>query len=141
MQPVGSKPKRTKREAENAYYVHEALERLEYDLHSHLNHPRRIPPEWEAIYQNRSYEKTPITMRVDKDILKFFRTLGPGYQPRMNDVLRAFMHAKLAGLIGGGETMTEYRDNRWADRDRPKFGESEQKLAIARGEVPDPGAD
>lgn len=130
-QPVGSKPKRTKREAENVYYVQDALERLEYDLHTHLNHMRRIPFEWESIYQNRSYEKKRITIRVDQDVLKFFRTLGPGYQPRMNDVLRAFMHAKLAGMFGGGETTTEFRENRWADRDRPEFGDVAQTMAAA----------
>ncbi|MDK3073209.1 BrnA antitoxin family protein [Sedimentitalea sp. JM2-8] len=132
-QTVGGKPKRTRREAENIYYVNEALQRLEYDLHTHLNHMRRIPLEWEQIYTDRSYHKTRITMRVDQDVLKFFRSLGPGYQPRMNDVLRAFMHAKLAGLIGGGETMTEYRENRWADRNRPQFGDVEKQMGARRG--------
>ena len=128
------KPKRTRRQAENAYYVAEALERLEYDLHTHLNHLRRIPPEWEQIYTERSHHKTRITMRIDQDVLKFFRSLGPGYQPRINDVLRTFMHARLAGLIEGGETMTEFRDTRWADRDRPEFGDMAKLLDASGGD-------
>jgi uncharacterized protein (DUF4415 family) len=120
---IGGRVKRTRGEAKNVYYVVEAMQRLEYDLHTHLNHLRRIPLEWETIHRERTYHKTRITMRVDRDVLKFFRSLGPGYQPRINDVLRAFMHARLSGLIDGEETLTEYRDARWADRKRPVFGD------------------
>jgi len=35
-------------------------------------------------------EKELISIRVDKDVLDFFRCGGPGYQTRINDVLRAF---------------------------------------------------
>jgi uncharacterized protein (DUF4415 family) len=36
-------------------------------------------------------EKQIISIRVDKDVLNFFRRSGPGYQTRINAVLRAFM--------------------------------------------------
>jgi uncharacterized protein (DUF4415 family) len=36
-------------------------------------------------------EKVAISIRVDQDVLKFFRRIGTGYQTRMNTVLRAFM--------------------------------------------------
>ena len=42
--------------------------------------------------------------------MKWFRSMGPGYQPRMNDVLRAFMHAKLAGLLKGDETLDAFKE-------------------------------
>ena len=35
--------------------------------------------------------KMPISIRIDADILEFFRRSGPGWQTRMNEVLRAFM--------------------------------------------------
>jgi uncharacterized protein (DUF4415 family) len=35
--------------------------------------------------------KVPISIRVDADVLAFFRKTGPGYQTRMNTVLRAFV--------------------------------------------------
>jgi uncharacterized protein (DUF4415 family) len=39
--------------------------------------------------------KVPISIRIDPDVLKFFRHSGSGYQSRMNAVLRAFMeHAR-----------------------------------------------
>jgi uncharacterized protein (DUF4415 family) len=41
--------------------------------------------------------KTPVTLRVDDDVLDFFRAGGPGYQSRMNAVLRAYAHARRRG--------------------------------------------
>jgi uncharacterized protein (DUF4415 family) len=35
--------------------------------------------------------KVPISLRVDADVLEFFRETGPRYQSRMNAVLRSYM--------------------------------------------------
>jgi uncharacterized protein (DUF4415 family)/uncharacterized DUF497 family protein len=35
--------------------------------------------------------KRAISLRVDEDVLEWFRGLGPGYQTRMNAVLRSYM--------------------------------------------------
>lgn len=35
--------------------------------------------------------KKAISLRVDEDVLEYFQSLGPGYQTRMNAVLRSFM--------------------------------------------------
>ena len=40
--------------------------------------------------------KMPISIRIDADILEFFRKSGPGWQTRMNDVLRLFMAGALS---------------------------------------------
>jgi uncharacterized protein (DUF4415 family) len=37
--------------------------------------------------------KTLLSLRVDADVLGWFRSLGPGYQSRMNALLRAYMGA------------------------------------------------
>ncbi|MDY8108345.1 BrnA antitoxin family protein [Fulvimarina sp. 2208YS6-2-32] len=37
--------------------------------------------------------KTPISIRVDEDVLAFFKKDGPGYQTRMNAVLRSHVEA------------------------------------------------
>jgi len=37
--------------------------------------------------------KTLISLRIDADIVAFFRNQGKGYQTRMNAVLRAYMNA------------------------------------------------
>ena len=41
--------------------------------------------------------KQPISLRVDKDVLKWFKAQGPRYQSRMNAVLRAYMAAVQKG--------------------------------------------
>ena len=38
--------------------------------------------------------KQAISLRIDQDILTWFRDGGPGYQTRMNAVLRAFVDAQ-----------------------------------------------
>jgi uncharacterized protein (DUF4415 family) len=35
--------------------------------------------------------KQPISLRVDADVLEWFRTQGPRYQSRINAVLRSYM--------------------------------------------------
>lgn len=37
--------------------------------------------------------KQPISLRVDEDVLAWFKAQGPRYQSRMNGVLRAYMVA------------------------------------------------
>jgi uncharacterized protein (DUF4415 family) len=37
--------------------------------------------------------KTSISLRVDADVLEWFKAQGPGYQTRINAVLRAFKDA------------------------------------------------
>ena len=37
----------------------------------------------------RAPTKTPVTLRLDPDVLDKFRATGPGWQSRMNAVLRA----------------------------------------------------
>ena len=39
--------------------------------------------------------KTSVSLRIDADVLEWFKAQGPGYQTRMNAVLRAFKDASL----------------------------------------------
>jgi uncharacterized protein (DUF4415 family) len=41
-----------------------------------------------------SSEKKRITIRLDEDIVEHFKEGGPGYQSRINDVLRAYVTSK-----------------------------------------------
>ena len=45
----------------------------------------------------QSGRKTAISLRLDDEVLDWFRTQGPGYQTRMNAVLRAYMDAAPPG--------------------------------------------
>lgn len=42
--------------------------------------------------------KQPISLRVDEDLLAWFKEQGPRYQSRMNAVLRAYMSAVQRGV-------------------------------------------
>jgi uncharacterized protein (DUF4415 family) len=44
--------------------------------------------------------KLAVSLRLDADVLRFFRGFGAGYQTRINEVLKAFMQAR-----GGAETV------------------------------------
>lgn len=39
----------------------------------------------------KPHTKTQLTLRLDRDVLEWFKQQGPGYQTRMNALLRAYM--------------------------------------------------
>ncbi|MFO1201769.1 MAG: BrnA antitoxin family protein [Tabrizicola sp.] len=47
----------------------------------------------EASLREQSRKKL-ISLRVDPDVIEFFKAQGPGYQTRMNAVLTAYMQVK-----------------------------------------------
>lgn len=46
---------------------------------------------WEDSPLDLPEPKQAISLRVDRDVLEFFKSGGKGYQTRMNAVLRAYM--------------------------------------------------
>ncbi len=51
-----------------------------------------IPPNWFHDAQLvKPDSKKLISLRLDSDVVEWFRKQGPGYQTRINAVLRAFM--------------------------------------------------
>lgn len=55
-----------------------------------------------AVVFGTTEAKTPVNIRLDADVVRFFRAGGPGYQTRINDVLKTFVAARLrAGDIPG----------------------------------------
>jgi uncharacterized protein (DUF4415 family) len=61
------------------------------------------PPLDEAFWQEarvvlpRPIRKKHTGLRIDEDVLAWFRAHGPGYQTRMNAVLRAYVEAQKRG--------------------------------------------
>ena len=59
-----------------------------------------IAPLDESFFANAELRmpktKKTITMRVDPEVLEWFRAQGKGYQTRMNAVLRMYMEAHLS---------------------------------------------
>ena len=58
-------------------------------------------PEQEKAFFKRAVlrlpePKTAVTIRLDQQVLKWFKAKGPGYQTRINALLRAYMEAHKA---------------------------------------------
>lgn len=86
-------------------FLEKFLRKLEYRMRN---------PKWNtglkfADYLKANYEKNkepigkvPITIRIDEDIVAWFKSKGDGYQTKMNAALRAVMQVEedpLAGLF------------------------------------------
>ncbi|MFN4057742.1 MAG: BrnA antitoxin family protein [Roseinatronobacter sp.] len=57
--------------------------------------PQEFVGDWTRAELVTPEPKKMISLRVDPDVLDFFKSQGPGYQTRMNAVLRAWMEAQL----------------------------------------------
>jgi len=90
----------------NHHYMTETLDRLEADMQGAAARSAMIPEAWHAIAQSGGRgAKVKMTLWVERDVLAFFRAIGTGHTTRMADVLKAFMHARLAGLVKGPEAV------------------------------------
>ena len=76
----------------------DALSDVEID-HAIAEDPDAASVLDEAFWRNAEtldprHAKSTITMRVDDDVVDFFKRGGAGYQSRMNAVLRAYVYAR-----------------------------------------------
>lgn len=123
--------KRNKTQREHFNYFTDLMQQIEWDLHQEVLDAKRIPTEWHQIAREKGQaEKVRITLRVDADVVRFFRKFGKGYQQRMNNVLAAWMHGRIAALIRGPDTEDIY--SQFAEDGRPRFGDS---ALVERGYV------
>jgi uncharacterized protein (DUF4415 family) len=51
-------------------------------------------PDWSQAVLGLPPHKEHINIRIDADVLAWFRQTGRGYQTRMNNVLRAFVESR-----------------------------------------------
>lgn len=130
--------KQTPRQRAQMSYMMDVMRRLEWDLHNSIEMTGRIPEEWHEIAQRRPQSgKEKVTLRLEADVLKFFRSMGPDYGPRINDVLRSYMHARLAGVIRGAETIDHYRNRAAYEGPKPGFGDLDREMEAIRDGQPD----
>jgi len=106
--------KQTKAERVAEHELEESLHRVRMfrhrtDLMVQKLYHDEFPKDWHSIedkYPERP-KRTRITARFDEDVVKFFKRSGAGYQAKMNEVLRAYMFARVAKYVEAN-----------ADRDR-----------------------
>lgn len=129
--------KQTPRQRAQMTYMMDVMRRLEWDLHNTIELTGRIPEAWHEIATaTPRAAKVKVTLALEADVLKFFRSMGEGYGPRINDVLRSYMHARLAGVIRGAETLAHYREREavWSG-EKPQFGEVARAMGGAWEDV------
>jgi uncharacterized protein (DUF4415 family) len=52
---------------------------------------------WDSAELVEPVRKQAVSLRIDEDVLDWFRQHGPRYQSRMNAVLRSYMNARTRG--------------------------------------------
>ena len=117
--------KQTLRQKAQLTYMMDVMRRLEWDLHNTIEMTGRIPEEWHQIATATPRStRIKVNLGLDADVVKFFKSMGAGYGPRINDVLRSYMHARLAGVIRGAETTAHHRRRAEVfDGRKPQFGD------------------
>ncbi len=125
--------KQTPRQRAQMTYMMDVMRRLEWDLHNTIELTGHIPEAWHEIATaTPRAAKVKVTLSLEADVLKFFRSMGEGYGPRMNDVLKSYMHARLAGVIRGAETLAHYREREEAHAGpKPAFGDVAKAMGQA----------
>ncbi len=122
----------------------DAFRMLERDLHWSLLKLQHIPAEWNHIaldHPPSNPSRIRVTASFDADVLKYFKGLGPGYQNRMNLVLRAYMHGRLAKILHGPDT-TDFILHPERLPDWPEdiqWGDSERESGQCSADGPDTG--
>ena len=76
------------------------LERLQADLEARWI-DKGLPDNWTGMDAIDPIDPhtTRVTLRLDTDMLSWFRKLGPGYQRRLNRVLRVYWLALSCGHV------------------------------------------
>ncbi|SDZ22940.1 BrnA antitoxin of type II toxin-antitoxin system [Jannaschia faecimaris] len=101
--------------------------RFQWDMAHAATRAERVPEDWRQVWQNRSQKKRKVSLYVDEDVYKLFRSMGAGMGPRMNTVLSAFVRARLAGLLEGEDLVVEAREA-WMGKPKPTVGEIMARL-------------
>lgn len=112
---------RSKRARAHYHWLAESLKELEFHLHWRLGESGQLPAEWQEIARERGpMPKVRVSLWVEGDVVRFFKGMGQGHTVRMAEVLRTFMHARLAGVLAGAEGV-----------DYPQAGRAERQERIA----------
>ena len=107
MKRISRIPKKLTKTLENEL---RALEAMGDDGIDYSDIPQRT--DWSGAIVGRFYRplKTPLTVRVDADVLAWLRSKGAGYQTRLNRILRdAMLVEKPLRVIGSKRPRKKYR--------------------------------
>jgi hypothetical protein len=125
--------KHTKQEKVDGWDFLEAYRILEWDVLDAVRRGRALPDDWHDIATTPDPGKTRVTIRLDADVVKFFRAMGPGWQTKANLVLRAWVKGRLARIVKGPDTTDVFREAEELTPFRPKMGDLGREVDRALG--------
>jgi uncharacterized protein (DUF4415 family) len=67
----------------------------EEELEASIDYEEEGEPDWSTVTVGLPRPKVSFTMRYDPEILEWFRAQGPGYQTKINAVLKTYVEAQL----------------------------------------------
>jgi uncharacterized protein (DUF4415 family) len=132
--------KLTAKQRAHLTYMVDVARRVEWDLHNAIDRGGFIPEAWHDIAKATPVRaRVKMTMRVEEDVLRFFRSMGEGHLSRMADVLKTYMHARLAGVLRGADTINHFRVREDSHSGpRPPFGAAAEFLGAPWEDLPPP---
>ena len=66
----------------------------EEELEATIDHAEEGEFDWSTVQVGVPSSKQQLTIRLDRDVIEWFKTQGAGYQTRMNAVLKSFVEAQ-----------------------------------------------
>jgi len=66
----------------------------EEELEASIDREEEGEVDWSSLQVGLPEPKRQLTLRLDADVVEWFRSRGPGYQTRMNAVLRSYVEAQ-----------------------------------------------
>jgi uncharacterized protein (DUF4415 family) len=89
--------KRSTAEERSLARMIDGLEDMETDLELMKRTRGIVPAGWSRAHKAAPCHppKVKTTLRIDREVFDWYRSLGVGYQRRMNEVLRCYMHAMI----------------------------------------------
>ncbi|NNK65689.1 MAG: BrnA antitoxin family protein [Rhodobacteraceae bacterium] len=117
-----------KKRLEHRFLI-DQLSQFEWDLRHAVWDGRVLPSEWNFAFNTENQpKKTRVTIRLDADVVAFFRKMGPRWQTRVNLIVRSYVKARLADLVDGPTGIEVALDS---IPERPYLGKWEEILRFA----------
>jgi uncharacterized protein (DUF4415 family) len=74
----------------------------EEELEASIDHDEEGEIDWSTVQVGFPGPKERLTVRFDADVVEWFKAQGPGYQTRMNEVLKSYVRAHHKKPVGRG---------------------------------------
>lgn len=99
--------KMTMKERMSLAIMADCVKQLDFDAVDLVRLRQKLPHEWHEIalepdWHSKNREK--VTIRVNRDVVKYLRAMGGGYGERMNKILTAYVHGRLSKIVNGPDT-------------------------------------